>query len=364
MSCCAPSHKQWSWSCFLGACKCCASCAPENSLLTYGDDDASATSLTNMLDSAFAAAPQQITSRRSLDPVVEDRSYAPRAAVADETKEDPRWSPSGYPMGADDERTERAHPTTLVVHPRFPRGSAHFLHPSQHLRPSVAVRIPGLPFALVVDQRHDASADATGFAVWRSAILLSTYLAQRVAPALGRARAIELGCGTGALAASVAAWLGLETHATDRPDLVASAAQSCRTHREAAASFGAPMAGPPVAVHPLEWSKLNATHYVDQHGKFDLVLGSEIVYALNGTNDELAIHTFRGLVATIDALLAPGGQTLLAWCPRSHVETYFFATLPEFHLVASPPLPIKDLGLDHEHTHGLRLVSISRQVAV
>lgn len=328
-----------------------------------------------MLDSAFASAPSAVKStKRSLEDEAllekearEERSYAPRCAVEDEKKEgdiNGRWSPSGYSIRPERQDTARTHPTTMIVHPRYPLGSAHFVHPNPHLRPSVSVQVPGLPFEMVVAQKHDGVNDSTGFAVWRGAVVLSAYLISSVAPSMGRARSIELGCGTGAIVSSVASWMGFVAHATDRPNLISAARKSYQAHRNAALSAGAPMLGPPLEIRPLEWGRQAAAAYADKHGRFDLVLGSEIIYALIGTNDEHAIQTFRSLVATIDALLAPGGIALLAWSPRSHVETYFFATLPEFHLVASSPLPINDLGLPQTQTHGLNVISVSRQVAV
>ena len=68
----------------------------------------------------------------------------------------------------------RPHSTAIIIHPLFPQGSAHFLHPCEHLRASRDVRVPGLPFTLTVPQRQNLGGDDTGCAVWRGTVVLAS----------------------------------------------------------------------------------------------------------------------------------------------------------------------------------------------
>lgn len=295
------------------------------------------------------------------EPLVEEDDVDSPVEVVDPPPPHQDYSPSGYPIKEKGEAEESD--KEIIVHPRYPKGSAHFLHPNLHLRPSRSVQVPGIPFDFVVSQRQQddgGDEDDTGFGVWRGSVALCAYLVKH-ADALSREKAsIELGCGSGALASSVASWLGVRAHATDRPQLVESARNSCRNHREAAANAGAPMTGPPVELHELEWGPETAAAYVQQRGRFDLVLGSEVIYALAQTTEQDALQNFRKLISTIDTLLNDNGTALIAWCPRSRLEDNFFSTLSEFHLVYSG-VKIDDLGLSQEQTDGLQLVSITRE---
>ena len=113
------------------------------------------------------------------------------------------------------------------------------------------------------------------------------------------------------------------------------------------------------------------------------MLGSEVVYALTKTRVAEAIAVFEKLAATIAALLNDGGVCLIAYCPRSDVEAYFFDMLPKHGLrlradnapsaVASGydgkgngvprGVPVADLGLARHQVDGLRLFAIERDAA-
>ncbi|KAJ8614219.1 hypothetical protein CTAYLR_001130 [Chrysophaeum taylorii] len=271
------------------------------------------------------------------------------------------WSPSGYAViaAAATNDVSRPHETALIVHPRYPKGAAHFLHPSPHLREAVVINVPGVPFDMVVAQRQFAASRETGFSVWRAATVLSRYLVADLGPPKKRTKCVELGCGSGAIVSSVASYLGFEAHATDRPPLLVDAQTSCRAHRLAAARTD-PMKGPPVEVGPLDWSRRAAADFNRARGgPFDLVLGSEIVYATRDQSLETVVATFAKLSATIKTLLAPNGAAVLAWCPRSHVEPLFFDNLATFHLKASAPRPIGHLGLSDLQAQGIRIIHVS-----
>ena len=107
-----------------------------------------------------------------------------------------------------DASSARLHDTRLIVHPLYPQGAAHWLHPCEHLRAFSDVRVPGLPFALQVPQRQGVGGDDTGCAVWRGATVLARRLLTTACEGrAGKGRrpvAVELGCGAGAIAAAVA----------------------------------------------------------------------------------------------------------------------------------------------------------------
>jgi hypothetical protein len=288
-----------------------------------------------------------------------------------------------------DVSSARLHDTRLIVHPLYPQGAAHWLHPCEHLRAFSDVRVPGLPFALQVPQRQGVGGDDTGCAVWRGATVLARRLLTTACEGrAGKGRrpvAVELGCGAGAIAAAVASYLGCDAWGTDMPDIAKDAAGACRDHAAMAAGAGRPLRGA-LRAAPLAWGAADAAAFASKHlppGGADLVLGSEVVYALTKTRVAEAIAVFEKLAATIAALLNDGGVCLIAYCPRSDVEAYFFDMLPKHGLrlradnapsaVASGydgkgngvprGVPVADLGLARHQVDGLRLFAIERDAA-
>ena len=256
----------------------------------------------------------------------------------------------------DSSLSARPYPTSLIVHPRFPFGAKHFLHPSRLLRSSVSLGVPGIPFELVVRQRQSSkTGDGTGFSVWRGSTLLAAFLAKHHRYSSGSA--IELGCGSGAIVSAVAAFCGFDAHATDGcPEVVEDARQSITEHRVAALRAGQSLRGR-LSCGALEWRPDLAKRL---NRRFDLVLGSEVVYALPTDSQDTITANFKNLAATIDILLKPYGLCVLAWNPRTDAEHNFFRIIRDFNLVASKPHALDGLGLTADQTGGLRLVTLSR----
>ena len=67
-----------------------------------------------------------------------------------------------------DASSPRMHCTAMIVHPEFPQGAAHWLHPCEHLRAFSDVKIPGLPFTLRVPQRQGVGGDGLFSSMSRS----------------------------------------------------------------------------------------------------------------------------------------------------------------------------------------------------
>ena len=134
-------------------------------------------------------------------------------------------------------------------------------------------------------------------------------------------------------------------------------------------------------VAPLAWGKAAAEAFARAYlppRRADLVLGSEVVYALSQTRTEAALAVFDALAATIAALLADDGVCLIAYCSRCDVERHFFDGLPRHGLrlradsAAAAPghvyggrgvpvgMPVDDLGLRPAEREGMRLFAIER----
>ena len=63
------------------------------------------------------------------------------------------YTPSGFavaPVMFEDLGFCRSYCTRMIVHPLFPLGLLHFLHPDVGMRPTREIRIAGIPFALEV----------------------------------------------------------------------------------------------------------------------------------------------------------------------------------------------------------------------
>ena len=247
----------------------------------------------------------------------------------------------------------RPHCTSVIPHPLFPHGAKHFLHPCEHLRPGVDVVIPGLPFPLRAPQSQTNSGDPTGRAVWRGA----SVMAARILKHEGRQKrgvAIELGCGAAAIPATCAAFCGFETYATDMPEMVSASSQALEDHLRNGGFAGS------VRAAPLSWGRTAAKEFARVHGRAELVIASECLYALKATDLRVAAATMEALASTIYELLSMHGVCLVLYNPRSDVEAYFWDALPRFNLRRRAELSLDDLGFSPNRVDGLKLYAVER----
>ena len=82
----------------------------------------------------------------------------------------------------------------------------------------------------------------------------------------------------------------------------------------------------------LSWGRANAQAFARVHGRADLVIASECLYALKATDLSVAAATMEALASTIAELLSMNGVCLVLYNPRSDVEAYFWDALPRFNL--------------------------------
>jgi hypothetical protein len=252
----------------------------------------------------------------------------------------------------------RPHCTQLVPHPLFPHGAKHFLHPCEHLRPGVDVIIPGLPFPLRAPQSQTNSGDPTGRAVWRAASVMAARILKHEGLARKGGVAIELGCGAAAIPATAAAWCGFETYATDVPSMVAASSKALEDHLRNGGFSGT------VRAASLSWGRANAQAFARVHGRADLVIASECLYALKATDLHVAAATMEALASTIAELLSMNGVCLVLYNPRSDVEAYFWDALPRFNLRRRADslhgIALDDLGFSPNRVDGLKLYAVER----
>ena len=141
-----------------------------------------------------------------------------------------------------------------------------------------------------------------------------------------RGVAIELGCGAAAIPATAAAWCGFETYATDIPEMVSASSKALEDHLRNGGFSGT------VRAASLSWGRANAQAFARVHGRADLVIASECLYALKATDLSVAAATMEALASTIAELLSMNGVCLVLYNPRSDVEAYFWDALPRFNL--------------------------------
>ena len=174
--------------------------------------------------------------------------------------------------------------------------------------------------------------------------------------------------GAAAAPATAAAALGLHAVATDVPDIVRDTEKVLEGHRAAAREARAPLKGS-LAAAPLFWGAAEAEDFLGTHARADLLLGSEVVYALKATDWKVAARTMNQLAATVAALLAERGVFLLCYHPRADVEKLFFSVLGEHGLRLRADsrgprgVPLDDLGLAFHEVDGLRLLAIEHDAA-
>ena len=173
-----------------------------------------------------------------------------------------------------------------------------------------------------------------------------------------RGVAIELGCGAAAIPATAAAWCGFETYATDIPEMVSASSKALEDHLRNGGFSGT------VRAAPLSWGRADAQAFARVHGRADLVIASECLYALKATDLHVAAATMEALASTIAELLSMNGVCLVLYNPRSDVEAYFWDALPRFNLRRRADslhgIALDDLGFSPNRVDGLKLYAVER----
>ena len=186
-------------------------------------------------------------------------------------------------------------------------------------------------------------------------------MAARILKHEGRQRsgvAIELGCGAAAIPATAAAWCGFETYATDIPEMVSASSKALEDHLRNGGFSGT------VRAASLSWGRANAQAFARVHGRADLIIASECLYALKATDLHVAAATMEALASTIAELLSMNGVCLVLYNPRSDVEAYFWDALPRFNLRRRADslhgIALDDLGFSPNRVDGLKLYAVER----
>jgi len=180
------------------------------------------------------------------------------------------------------------------------------------------VACSGLAYAEHDGDRHGgglaAAGHATGMTQWPAGRLLCDFVAcQR--PAAGGARAAELGCGLG--------MVGLVYAASNPAASVLLTDGDPPCVRQAAANAAAqPPGRAPTAAAQLLWGNAAACAALCAAGRFDTVLGGDLVYGEQrdgGLSQGTGQDNVKALFLTAQALLshAPGAEFLLGFQRRS-----------------------------------------------
>lgn len=122
-------------------------------------------------------------------------------------------------------------------------------------------------------------------------------------------RVLELGAGTG-IAGLAAARQGADVLVTDLPEMIPLLSSNIRANK----------LGARAQALPLRWGDAYDVDEALGHGPFDMVIGSDILYAP---------ERFDDLLETIVELTAPGAVVLLAY-PRRYTEDLFLADAEEY----------------------------------
>lgn len=186
-----------------------------------------------------------------------------------------------------------------VAFPQQRATTPHLQLPATAVKPSqMTLEFSAAP-ALTI-REGPARTIESGARVWPSGEALARVLeGERLA---GK-RVLELGAGTG-VAGLAAARQGAEVFVTDLPEMLPLLA----------ANIGANSLAARAEAMPLRWGNEYDLEAALARGPFDLVIGTDILYAP---------ERFDDLLATLLELTAPGAQVMLAY-PRRFTEGVFF----------------------------------------
>jgi len=158
--------------------------------------------------------------------------------------------------------------------------------------------------------------------LWDASVVLSRYLCTLDSSLLAKKRVIELGAGCG-LVGIIAAMQGADTVITDMQEYIPLIQQNIDANQQYVVRNN----GSAVAT-TLDWGNLEEIQ-TKFNPPVDYILGSDIVYALQG---------FEDLVAAIKCLSSKDTQILIAYEHRwKDVEGYFLELVEKYFTVSKIP---------------------------
>jgi predicted nicotinamide N-methyase len=218
----------------------------------------------------------------------------------------------------------------LIIHPKFPNGFRHFW--DNHMKPTREVPIEmclGNVRQFVTEQTWTSSKGDLGSVVWKGAIALAQFIANRNKQLRGGRRwgettAVEIGAGAAALPSMVAALEGIDVVCTELPKVLEWARHNVSLNF---ADEGNPddtrsdaHAKSLLHFDVLDWGKTAPNN--NNSRPYDYVFAADCLYATAAEP-----NLFKQLVQTLCALLLPGSPTILYMCyvnRQQHFEHTFF----------------------------------------
>ena len=151
-----------------------------------------------------------------------------------------------------------------------------------------------------VEQDVATSVDS-GALIWDAGRALSDYLLKEGGAVVGHGRILELGSGTGLVGLTAAGLGANEVFLTDKPELIALLERNIEVND---------LSGTVKAI-PLCWGEDDATAM----GAFDLILGSDLLYAP---------EAFEPLLETLSQVCQPARAQIWLAYPTRFTEDIFF----------------------------------------